>query len=145
MTLRNTHITQTSPMGPYGNEDNPSDDYRQQSREFLDKSRDYLAAGDWHQAAEKGWGAAAWMAKAVAEVQVWQYKTHEQFFTVMYQAEDLTRDTRLRNLRRAATELHGFFYTRKMLLRHNVINQGIDEVELLLDILEPLTGAESEA
>ena len=85
------------------------------------------------------------MAKAVAEVQDWQYKTHEQFFTVMYQAEDLTRDTRLRNLRRAATELHGFFYTRKMLLRHNVINQGIDEVELLLDILEPLTGAESEA
>ena len=88
---------------------------------------------------EKGWGAAAWMAKAVAEVQGWEYERHDEFFTVLYQAEDLTQDARLRNLRRAATELHGFFYTRKRLLRPEVIGQNLDEVGLLLDILEPLT------
>ena len=37
-----------------------------QSREFLYKGREYLAAGDVHQASEKGRGAAAHMAKAVA-------------------------------------------------------------------------------
>ncbi len=139
MTLRNNHMTQMSPMEPYDHNGNASDDYRQQSREFLDKSRDYLAAGDWRQAAEKGWGAAAWMAKAVAEVQDWQYKRHEQFFTVMYQAEDLTHDTRLGDLSPIANELHGYFYTRKRSLRPDVIGRRLDRVELLLNILEPLT------
>ena len=40
-----------------------TDDYRRQSREFLSKSRDYLAAGDLHQASEKGRGTAARMVK----------------------------------------------------------------------------------
>ena len=34
-----------------------------QAREFLNKARGYLAAGDLHQASEKGWGAAAHMAR----------------------------------------------------------------------------------
>ncbi len=40
---------------------NPTEiaDYEAQAREFLAKSREYLAAGDLHQASEKGWGAAA--------------------------------------------------------------------------------------
>ncbi|MCY4455272.1 MAG: hypothetical protein OXC56_03050 [Chloroflexi bacterium] len=44
-------------------------DYAAQAREFLTRSREYLAAGDLHQASEKGWGAAAHMAKAVAAAQ----------------------------------------------------------------------------
>ena len=79
------------------------------------------------------------MAKAVAEAQGWRYKTHEEFFRVMYQAEDLSGDPRLGNLRSVANELHGFFYTRKMFLRSDVIDQGLNQVELLLDILQPLT------
>jgi hypothetical protein len=34
-----------------------------QAREFLNKARGYLAAGDLHQASEQGWGAAAHMAR----------------------------------------------------------------------------------
>ena len=60
-------MAQTSPMEPF--DQDTVGDYRQQSREFLTKGRTYLADGDLHQAAEKGWGAAAWMAKAVAEAQ----------------------------------------------------------------------------
>ena len=126
-------------MEPYEQPVNAVADYRQQSRAFLVKGREYLADGDWHQASEKGWGAAAWMAKAVAEAQGWEYKRHDEFFTVMRQAEELSRDPRLRNLRRAANELHGYFYTRRMFLRSDDIGQGLDEVELLLDILQPLT------
>ena len=133
-------MTQMSPMEPYDQARDAAADYRRQSKEFLTKAREYLAADDLHQAAEKGWGAAAWMAKAVAEAQGWQYKTHEQFSTVMYQAQTLTHDARLRNLRRAANELHGFFYTRKLFLSPDVIAEGLDEVGLLLNILEPLTG-----
>ena len=126
-------------MEPYEQPANAVADYRQQSRAFLVKGREYLADDDLHQASEKGWGAAAWMAKAVAEAQGWEYKRHDEFFTVMRQAEELSRDTRLRNLRRAANELHGYFYTRKMFLQADDIGQGLDEVELLLDILQPLT------
>ena len=57
----------------------------------------------------------------------------------MYQAQDLAADARLENLRRVANELHGFYYTRKIFLRPDVIGRNLDEVELLLDILQPLT------
>ena len=126
-------------MEPYEQGDAAVADYRQQAQDFLVKSREYLANGDLHQAAEKGWGAAAWMAKAVAERQGWKYSRHDEFFTVMYQAQDLTGDIRLENLRRVANELHGFYYTRKIFLRPDVIGRGLDDVELLLDVLMPLT------
>ncbi len=132
-------MTQMYPIEPYEQDGNASDDYRRQSREFLDKSREYLAAGDWHRAAEKGWGAAAWMAKAVAEARGWKYAKHDEFFTVMYQAQDLSGNSRLRSLWPVANALHGFFYTRRRFLRPDVISQGLDDVELMLDILEPLT------
>ena len=126
-------------MQPYEQEETPVADYRQQSREFLVKSRVYLEDGHLHQAAEKGWGAAAWMAKAAAEAQGWQYSRHDEFFNIMYQAQDLTGESRLENLRRVANELHGFFYTRKIFLRPDVIGRNLDQVELLLDLLQPLT------
>ena len=129
-------MTQTSPMEPF---DDPIADYRQQARVFLSKSRQYLEEDDLHQASEKGWGAAAWMAKAVADAQGWEYKRHAQFNTVMYQAQDLCGDARLDDLRANANELHGYFYTRKVFLRADVIGRGLDRIATLLDILEPLT------
>ena len=132
-------MAQTSPMEPFDRSNDAVTDYRQQSREFLAKAREYLANDDLHQAAEKGWGAAAWMAKAVAEAQSWQYRRHDEFFAVMRQARDLSRDSRLRNLGFVANALHGYFYTRKILLDHDEIGEGLDEMEVLLDILQPLT------
>ncbi len=132
-------MSQSVPMEPYDQDDAVVADYRQQSREFLVKGREYLAAGEWHQAAEKGWGAAAWMAKAVAEAQGWKYSRHDEFFTVMYQAQDLSDDSRLENLRRVANELYGFYYTRKIFLRPDVIARNLDQVESLLNILQPMT------
>ena len=130
---------QSVPMEPYEQGDNAVSDFARQSSVFLDRSREYLSAGDLHQASEKGWGAAAWMAKAVAEAQGWQYNRHDEFFTVMRQAQDVSADARLRNLRRAANELHGYYYTRGRFLRSDDIGQGLDEMALLLDILQPLT------
>ena len=59
-------------------------DYAGQAREFLANSLEFLAAGNLHQASEKGWGAAAHMAKAVAVAQGWEYETHADFSAVMY-------------------------------------------------------------
>lgn len=131
---------QMSPLEPYDQGESAVADYRRQARVFLSKGREYLAEGDWHQAAEKGWGAAAWMAKAVAEAQGWEYKQHDQFFTVMYDAADLSGDARMDNFRATANEMHGFFYTRRRFLDSGAIGRGLDRMETLLDILEPLTG-----
>lgn len=128
-----------APMEPYENRSEPVSDYREQSREFLQRARFYLENGDLHQAAEKGWGAAAWMAKAAAQARGWEYTKHDEFFTVMYQAQDLTGDTRVRNLGNTANALHGFFYTRKRFLRPEIIGDSLNDVEVLLDILQPLT------
>ena len=131
-------MSQSIPMEPY-DQDPSVADYREQSREFLTKGREYLANGDLHQASEKGWGAAAWMAKAVAEARGWQYTKHDEFFTVMYQAQDLMHDDRLRSLTAIANTLHGFFYTRKRFLRPEIVGENLNDVETLLDILQPLT------
>ena len=72
-------MPQMSPMQPYDEFIETIEDYRLQSRESLAKSRTCLANDDLHQASEKGWGAAAWMAKAVATAQGWQYDKHEHF------------------------------------------------------------------
>ena len=132
-------MTQTSPIEPF---DDAVGDYRQQARQFMLKSRQYLADGDLHQASEKGWGAAAWMAKAVAEAQGWPYTRHDEFAAVINRARILSGDARLRNLRRVANELHGYFYTRRRFLDAADIGEGLDEIAAMLDILEPLTTPE---
>ncbi len=132
-------MVQMSPMQPYDQMGETIEDYRLQSRDFLEKSRGYLAGDDLHQASEKGWGAAAWMAKAVATAQGWQYDKHEHFGEVLYQAGQLTGDDRLRILREIANGLHGNFYQRKRFLHADNIEASLDEVGALLDLLEPLT------
>ncbi len=138
-------MTQSSPIEPFNEPAAAIADYRRQAREFLAKSRQYLAEDDLHQASEKGWGAAAWMAKAVADAQGWKYERHAQFNVVMYQAQDLSGDDRLDDLRGNANELHGFFYTRKLFLRADVISRGLERMAALLDILEPLTETSQQA
>ena len=127
------------PIEPFDDDAESVADYREQSREFLNRGRGYLANGDLHQAAEKGWGAAAWMAKAAAEAQGWKYSRHDEFFTVMYKAQDLSGDGRVRSLGNTANTLHGYYYTRKRFLRPEIIGASLDDMEMLLDILQPLT------
>ena len=132
-------MAQQSPMEPFDHPDEAVADYRQQARQFLSKSRQYLVDDDLHQAGEKGWGAAAWMAKAVAENQGWDYRTHDRFRQVLYQAQRVSGDARLTYLPAVANELHGFFYTRKRFLNPDAIGRHLDLIATLLDILEPLT------
>ena len=115
------------------------DDYKQQARDFLAKGWEYLAAGDMHQASEKGWGAAAWMTKAVAVAQNWRYDQHAHFNVVLNNALVLTGNERLLALRGIANELHRNYYTRKQFLNTSIIRRELNAAGELLDILEPLT------
>ena len=120
-------MSQTSPVEPFEQAAAAVADYRQQARAFLVKSRQYLAGDDLHQASEKAWGAAAWMAKAVAEAQGWE------------NARRLTGDAKLLGMAGIANVLHGNFYTRKRFLDVEGIGLRLDQIAELLDILEPLT------
>ena len=105
-----------APMEPFERDAESVTDFREQSRVFLSRARTYLNDGDLHQASEKGWGAAAWMTKAVAEAQGWQYSKHDQFFTVLNSARQMSGDARVRTLGNTANTLHGYYYTRKRFL-----------------------------
>ena len=114
-------------------------DYKKQAREFLAKGWEYLDFGDLHQASEKGWGAAAHMAKAVALCQGWMYESHAGFNYVMNEASRLTGNDRLRDLRGRANDLHSNFYQREIHLADDAIRADLISVGELLESLDPLT------
>ena len=130
-------MTQPNPAEPFDRD--AVVDYREQARYFLGKSREYLAEGDLHQASEKGWGAAAWMTKAVAETRGWEYRRHDQFNVVLNNVRVLTGNDQLLGLRGIANDLHGNFYRRGLLLDAAEIALSLDRMAELLDLLEPLT------
>ena len=120
-------------------------DYEAQAREFLDKGREYLAVGDLHQASEKGWGAAAHMAKAVAVAQGWTYDRHSDFSWVINQAFLKTGNDRLRELRGIPNDLHGNYYVRKRFLDADVIRHDIEGIAELVELLAPLAIADGQS
>ena len=115
-------------------------DHSHQAREFLAKGREYLAAGDLHQASEKGWGAAAHMAKAVSLAQGWQYERHSHFHRVMNQAGRLSASDRVRFLHGRAEVLHANLYELGPDLNGEVI---CDDLTSIAELLEPLTETQS--
>ena len=117
--------------------------YESQAREFLAKGLDFLVAGDLHQASEKGWGAAAHMAKAVAIAQGWQYARHSHYHRAMNQAGRLTGNTRLPFLHGRAEILHANYYELKEDLDAALIRNDLESIAELLEILHPLTGMAS--
>lgn len=115
------------------------DDYASQAREFLRRSREYLASDDLHQASEKAWGAAAHMAKAVAAANGWTYEKHADFSSILNNVWLQTRNDRIRELRGSPNELHGYYYLRKRFLDAGIIAADIEDVAELIDLLEPHT------
>ena len=114
-------------------------DHLAQARERLDRARQHLADGRLHKASRKGWRAAEHMAKAVAEVQGWEYERHDHFSVVLNNAYRLTGDDGVRVLRAIANELHGNHYRRKRHLHADLIGEDIEKVAQLLELLAPLT------
>ena len=120
--------------------------YAAQAREFLVKSREYLAAGDLHQASEKGWGAAVRMAEAVALARGWQYSEYSHFHRVMNQAGVLVDGDGdyLAFLHGRAEILHANIYELKQDLNARIISKDLEYMSGLVEIMAPLTGLAGE-
>ena len=73
------------------------------AKEYWSKWPEYLAEGDLCQAGEKGWGAVAQLAKAVATHRGWNHFGHEEIRSVIRQLahESNNRDAIRRSLMQA--------------------------------------------
>ena len=114
-------------------------EYIEQSWDFLEKARQYVAVGDLHQASEKGWRAASHMAKAVAAANGWNYETHVAFFGVIQRAADEAEEPRLVQWGAMANLLHTFYYMRKTLIPSTVVGRSVEEIGFMIQALETLT------
>ena len=112
-------------------------DHVQLAKNFLDRSKNYLVAGDLHQASEKGWGVAAHTMKAVAAANGWEYEHHDQFSSVVMNARQRYRQPRLREMSRSAEALHVNYYKREELLDASLIREDIQDVEEMVNVLVP--------
>ena len=117
--------------------------YQCQARDFLAKSRGYLAANDLHKAADKGWSAAENMTKAVAAAYGWEYRRHRDFIATLNNVYHMTGNDRLLDLRGRANDLSDIQYERKRHLNGAIIGKEIEGVAELLDLLEPLLAADA--
>ncbi len=84
--------------------------YQERSQAFLIKAREELEAGDFEQASEKAWGAAALMVKAVAQMRGERHYAHAHLSDLVDVLADETGDVQLRRLYDAASALHTNFY-----------------------------------
>ncbi len=117
-------------------------EYQAQAWDFLERSKEYLQQGDWHQACEKAWGAASHMAKAVVAVQGLEYNHHGQFRQIISFAWRITGNRQLRYWAKSANDLHASYYERKSLLDAEEIGLDVEDVESLLHALQPLAAAD---
>ena len=112
-------------------------DHVELARNFLERSKSYLAQGDLHQASEKGWGAASHIIKAVAAANGWEYESHDQFEDVVVKARQRYRQPGILDMSRAAEALHSNYYKRSLLLSASAIQEDIEDVERMVNILQP--------
>ena len=111
-----------------------SADYSKASQELMQQARDEFAQGDFRQASEKAWGAAAQGVKALAEERDWNHDSHGLLFDVIGQINDEGRGRQVRARFRAAHELHINFY--ENWLEDYEVAENIDTVAALLPELE---------
>ena len=110
--------------------------YQTKSRKLLAQGREELAQVDLLQASEKGWGAAAQMLKAIAERRGWEHGRHRHWSTAASRLRSEMGDRDVFRWFQVAEALHGNFYEDQMVSAD--IKESLDDVERLLDRLEPL-------
>ena len=113
--------------------------YRDDSRSLLAHARVELDMGDLRQASEKGWGAAALMLKAIAERREWDHDRHRHFANAAGRLRSEMGNRDVVRYFQVAESLHVNFYEDQ--LRPEDVAESLDDVERLLDLIEPLAQA----
>ena len=112
-------------------------DHVELAKDFLERSKSYLAQGDLHQASEKGWGAASHIVKAVAAANNWEYERHDDFDSVVINARQRYRQPILCQYGNSAHSLHRNYYKRSLLLNATIIQEELGDIEKMKNILQP--------
>lgn len=104
------------------------------AKEYWSKWPAYLAEDDLCQAGEKGWGAVAQLAKAVATHRGWNHFGHEEIRAVIRQLADESdnRDA-IRGALMHAEMLHGNFY--EINLDHIDTELALTDAKFLMAVL----------
>ena len=110
-----------------------SADYIKASQELMQQAYDEFAQGDFRQASEKAWGAAAQGVKALAEERGWHHDSHALLFDVVGQVSDERRG-RLLGQFASAHQLHINFY--EDWLEPVEVQKGIAAVAIFLQRME---------
>ena len=111
--------------------------YTVTSQELLVKAEQALAQDDLLQASEKGWGAAAYMVKGIAQRRGWRHSGHRELFQVVNRLAEETGDRELRTLFDLADALHGNFYENWR--PREFIENGLERVREFLQKLQALS------
>ena len=112
--------------------------YRSASKELLEQATNELAQGNVRQAAEKGWGAAAQIVKAVAQQRGWPHYNHALLNQAVDKLVAETGDNDLNDLFLIANGLHTNFY--ENWYTPNSVGAGIRAIERFVNKVEPLAG-----
>ena len=114
----------------------PTQTYQERSREYLGRAFQELASGDLTQAAEKGWGTASQMVKAVADMRGPEHRSHRSILVVAQQLARETGDTDLDSLFDAASILHRNFH--EDTLDHEGVERRLHSVAQFVGKVEQL-------
>jgi len=110
--------------------------YHEASQHLLVQAEQELAAGDTRQAAEKAWGAAAQMTKAVCAARGWPHQTHNTLRKAVARIAEETGDQELKLLFKSANLLHVSFY--EDYYNAEEVAEGMADVQRFVDKLDAL-------
>ena len=108
--------------------------HRDQSKVFLESAFKELEERDLLQASEKGWGAAAHMVKAVADMRGWEHRSHNLLFAAVDRMATESGNDQFIRLFSGADSLHKNFYEGH--LSQMAIATCFDQVRLFIEMAE---------
>ena len=106
---------------------------------YLREAKELLAKGDFMQASEKAWGAAAQAVKAVAAREGRVLRSHRELHGFLMELRMRTGDEELRRLWHAANELHRNFY--EAWLPSEMVAEAVSDVEELVSKLRHIASS----
>lgn len=107
--------------------------YLELNRKYLEEAEGFLTKGDYVQASEKLWGAAAEMVKAVASKRGLELKSHRDLWGFVTRLDNERPELNLLKLFHVANSLHVNFYENWM--TPEAVTKGAEAVKEFIEKL----------